>query len=232
MAPQDESTLSAVGSAALNPQVAHAVAAQHKAQERAVDGSHDAAHPEATALLVLNASAMVHEPQLIGAADLVADQLDPAQTFIPTASPYPAGMDLLPRLRAAAAEEFEGAGVRFAYLFGSHARGQARPDSDVDVAVHFAGDVSPEEYLERSVLLAGRLTHRSGIGPIDGLVVLNEAPLRLVGRVLRDRIVLFGQDDPVRVDYEMRMGKLAMDFEIHAAPLDRALLATMAAEGR
>ena len=56
-------------------------------------------------------------------------------------------------------------------------------------------------------------------------MVLNEAPLRLVGRVLRDRVVLYGMDDPGRVGYAVRMGKLAMDFEIHAAQLDQTLLA-------
>jgi predicted nucleotidyltransferase len=140
-------------------------------------------------------------------------------------------MDLRTRLRCAAAAEFSGAGVQFAYLFGSHARGQAREGSDVDVAVHFIEDVPPEQYLERATMLSGRLARRAGVGPIDGLVVLNEAPLRLVGRVLRDRVVLLGQDDPARVDFEMRMGKQAMDFEVRAAALDRALLATMAAPG-
>jgi len=140
-------------------------------------------------------------------------------------------MDVIGRLRAAAAEVFAEEGVQFAYLFGSHARGQAGPTSDVDVAVHFSPDIAPLEYLERSLRLAGRLAYVSGLGPINGLVVLNEAPLRLTGRVLRDRVVLHGQHEPARVEFEMWMGKLAMDFEIHAAPLDRALLAAMA-EGR
>lgn len=30
--------------------------------------------------------------------------------------------------------------VEFAYLFGSHAQGRARPDSDIDVAVKVTGD--------------------------------------------------------------------------------------------
>jgi len=139
-------------------------------------------------------------------------------------------MDVISRLRAAAAEVFTDQSVQFAYLFGSQARGQARPDSDVDVAVHFSPDVASSEYLARSTTLSGRLADRAGAGPINGLVVLNDAPLRLVGRVLRDRVVLYSSDETARVDYEVRMSKQAMDFEIHAAPLDRALLAAMAAE--
>lgn len=139
-------------------------------------------------------------------------------------------MDVILRLRAAAAEVLTDQSVQFAYLFGSQARGQARPDSDVDVAVHFSPDMASSEYLARSTTLSGRLAHRAGAGPINGLVVLNDAPLRLVGRVLRDRVVLYSSDETARVDYEVRLSKQAMDFEIHAAPLDRALLAAMAAE--
>ena len=40
------------------------------------------------------------------------------------------------------------------------------------------------------------------------------------------------QDEPARVAFETHLGKLAMDFGIHAAPLDRALLAAMATDGR
>lgn len=37
-------------------------------------------------------------------------------------------------------------GVRSLALFGSHARGQARPDSDVDVLVEFDGPASSARY--------------------------------------------------------------------------------------
>lgn len=93
--------------------------------------------------------------------------------------PYPAGLTLTPRVRSAAAEVFAGQGVQFAYLFGSHARGQAREGSDVDVAVYFGDDVASSEYLERATSLSGRLAYRASAGPINGLVVLNEASLRL-----------------------------------------------------
>ena len=36
------------------------------------------------------------------------------------------------------ADIFALAGVRFAYLFGSRARGQERPGSDYDIAVYYA----------------------------------------------------------------------------------------------
>jgi hypothetical protein len=45
-------------------------------------------------------------------------------------------------------------------------------------------------------------------------------------------VVLFGQEDPARLAFKVRLGKQAMDFELHTAPLDQALLAAMAARGR
>lgn len=119
--------------------------------------------------------------------------------------------------------------VVFAYLFGSHARGDPRADSDVDVAVHLDDTVDPEDYLQLALDLAGHLAHRAGVGPIDGVVVLNDAPLRLVGRVLADRRVLYSRNEVARVRYEVRMRALALDFEPRASELDRRLLGRMAA---
>lgn len=137
-------------------------------------------------------------------------------------------MDVARQLRTAAAEVLASRPVEFAYLFGSHARGQARTGSDVDVAVHLAAHVDPTNYLRLSLEIAGRLAQRSGVGPIDGVVVLNDAPLRLVGRVLRDGLVIYCRDDVARVRFEVRMRARAFDFELHAAELDRLLLARMA----
>lgn len=139
--------------------------------------------------------------------------------------------DVVEALRRAAELVFADQPVDFAYLFGSHARGDAQPDSDIDVAVHLDGTVDPSRYLTLSIDLAGQLAHRSGLGPIEGAVVLNDAPLRLVGRILADRRVIYRRDEPARVRYEVWMRARAMDFEPRARELDRQLLARMAAGG-
>jgi predicted nucleotidyltransferase len=51
----------------------------------------------------------------------------------------------LDRLKAAAAAVLHDAPVRFAYLYGSVARGDAHPGSDVDVAVMFERSVPAED---------------------------------------------------------------------------------------
>lgn len=74
--------------------------------------------------------------------------------------------------------------MRFAILFGSRARGTARPDSDVDVAISPAGELS----LSDEHALADALERAAGV-PVD-LVVLDRASPALRWRVARDGIVL------------------------------------------
>ncbi len=132
------------------------------------------------------------------------------------------------RLRRATPAAFEGSGVVFAYLFGSQATGRARPDSDVDVPVYL--DPPPEDPGAVALALAGRLEERSGLAGIE-VVVMNGAPLPLLGRILRERIVLFSRDEPARVAFESLTFREFQDFDLHARELDRELLRRHA-EGR
>jgi uncharacterized protein len=118
--------------------------------------------------------------------------------------------------------------VVFAYLFGSQATGAARPDSDVDVVV--LSDGSEPDHLRLASEVADRLSAASELGGIE-VVVLDDAPLRFQGRVLRQRIVLYSRDEPRRVAYESLTGRMADDVEIWAAETDREILAAIA-DGR
>src|SRR5947207_1209660 len=72
-----------------------------------------------------------------------------------------------------------------AYLFGSQARGDTHPQSDVDVAVYvdhaLAGDPPFGYAADITTELMGALERND----VD-VVVLNDAPLLLYHRVLRD----------------------------------------------
>jgi predicted nucleotidyltransferase len=86
-----------------------------------------------------------------------------------------------------------------AWLFGSRARGTARPTSDVDVAV-LLGNIPERAELgwdiEARLCAAVRL-------PVQ-VVVADTAPADLVRRILRDGIVLVDRDPAARVRYEVR----------------------------
>jgi predicted nucleotidyltransferase len=137
---------------------------------------------------------------------------------------------LTQRLRSTAPQAFAALPVKFAYLFGSQVGGRPRPDSDVDVAILADDDVAEADYDQLTWRCTDALAAASGVPRIE-VTVLNRAPLRFVGRVLRQRVVLFSRDEPARVAYESLMGRMADDVEIWAAPLDRELL-TAIAEGR
>lgn len=92
-------------------------------------------------------------------------------------------------------------GLVCAYLFGSHARGDETPGSDIDVALLL--DQDPPRTIEGLRLdladeLAGTVDR-----PVD-LVVLNRAPADLIHRVLRDGVLLLDRDPSARIRFEVR----------------------------
>jgi predicted nucleotidyltransferase len=135
---------------------------------------------------------------------------------------------LVAQLRAAASVASADLPVAFAYLYGSRADGRPRTDSDIDIGVVAADPTFPADRL--AARCSDALSAASGLGGIE-TTVLDDAPLRFHGRVLRHRVVIFSRDEPRRVRFESLIGRMADDVEIWAAPLDRDLLAAIA-EGR
>jgi uncharacterized protein len=89
------------------------------------------------------------------------------------------------------------AGARFGYLHGSRASNGFRPDSDIDVAAYFGG--GPPSAFE-VLLPAG----------VD-LLVLDDAPLELAGRVAVGGRLLFDDDPVARVRWEATTRKIYFD---------------------
>jgi uncharacterized protein len=82
-------------------------------------------------------------------------------------------------------------GARFAFVHGSRAGGTARPDSDVDVAAWFGMDEPPTPW-----------DVGSDLPPGTDLLILDDAPLELAGRVAMHGVVLFDDDPPARVAWQ------------------------------
>ena len=89
--------------------------------------------------------------------------------------------------------------VKVAYLFGSCARDDAGPLSDIDIAVLLDGRVSPFDFRLR---LAAELAQALGSEHFD-LVTLNDAPLLLKYEVVRGGRVI-KEDKNKRVAFETR----------------------------
>jgi uncharacterized protein len=87
--------------------------------------------------------------------------------------------------------------IVLAYVFGSLATGQARPDSDVDVAVQAAEPLSAE----RKMQLIADLASKTG-RPVD-LIDLSTVGEPLLGQILRHGIRVRG-DNARHADLMMR----------------------------
>ena len=97
----------------------------------------------------------------------------------------------------AVGEALRAAGASFALIFGSRARGDSQPDSDLDVAAWWPAD-APNSW---DLAL-----------PADvDLVVLNGAPLELAGRIALEGEIMFDDDPPTRVEWVATTRKIWLD---------------------
>ena len=110
------------------------------------------------------------------------------------------------------------AGARFGYLHGSRATGQARAGSDIDIAAYFGGR-SPSSF---EVLLP----------PGVDLLVLDDAPLELAGRVAAAGRLLFEDDQVARVRWEAMTRKIYFDELPRITRAHREFAAAVTARGR
>lgn len=87
-----------------------------------------------------------------------------------------------------------------AYLYGSQARATAGPGSDIDLALLMRA-LPPRTLIGQPFALAddlGELTKH----PVQ-IIVLNDAPVDLVHRVLRDGVLLVDRDPSARIQFEV-----------------------------
>ena len=117
-----------------------------------------------------------------------------------------------------------------AFIFGSYARGQARPDSDVDIAVLLADHVGVDEYLRARLRLMDGISRLLERDDVD-LVILNEAPLALAYRVLQDGEILFCRERALYVQYRVRTLNFYFDFAPFLERYEEAFLHHVSQEG-
>jgi predicted nucleotidyltransferase len=94
-------------------------------------------------------------------------------------------------------EQLRSTGAAFGLVFGSRARGDARPDSDLDVAAWWPAG-APHAW---DIDLPARVD----------LIVLNDAPLELAGRIALEGELLFDDDPPARVHWVAETRKIWLD---------------------
>ena len=98
---------------------------------------------------------------------------------------------------AEAVAQLRRSGASFAFLHGSRAEGREQADSDVDVAAWWHED-PPERWELR-------------LPPGVDLLVLNDAPLELAGRVAHTGRLLYETDPAERVSWQATTRKIWFD---------------------
>lgn len=113
---------------------------------------------------------------------------------------------LLPQLK----ELFGRYEVCLAYLFGSQAEGQARPYSDVDIAVLLRPEVPQKRWTERQIELLGELMSLLRRNDVD-LVLLNQATPLLAYQVVKYGKVIYEDGSLSATDFAARTLSLYAD---------------------
>jgi len=101
-------------------------------------------------------------------------------------------------------------GIACVYLFGSQARQQSKAGSDVDIAVLYKNKV-PGGFDRLGIPLAGELEKIIN-KPVD-VIVLNDANVDLIHKVLRDGIILFESDGDIRIQFEVKSRNIYFDLK-------------------
>jgi predicted nucleotidyltransferase len=117
--------------------------------------------------------------------------------------------------------------IAFALIFGSTARGQVTPFSDLDIAIGVRAGVSLDAG-DIGTLVSGL---EAAAGRDVDLVILNEAPPGLAYRVFRDGRLILEADRAARVARQARAIVEYLDFKPFEERFTRAVLRA-AAHGR
>ncbi len=110
--------------------------------------------------------------------------------------------------------------IKFAYLFGSFARGQENNHSDIDLAIFFEKNYSDlEEIMIRGDIIE---TGRSFFNRNVDIVSIERAPLLLKYQIVKDGIIL--KDYEEIGDFESLTLREYFDFEYYSEIYNQAII--------
>ena len=124
---------------------------------------------------------------------------------------------LLKTLEEKTASLFGSYDVLCTYLYGSYARGEAIPQSDIDIAVLVRRDYPEHNYLDLELNLSLEMD-KLGLGAEAEVRVINRLPLLMRGEILTEGRLIYCGDDSARVEFETATRDEYFDFlPIHRA---------------
>lgn len=110
--------------------------------------------------------------------------------------------------------------VKFAYLFGSTARGKERKESDIDIALYFEKNYSPLEdtFIRGELIDIGTSFFNKNVDVIS----LNSASLLLKYEIIHDGIVL--KDNDERASFESLSLREYFDYKYYSDIYNQAMI--------
>jgi len=119
--------------------------------------------------------------------------------------------DLKEKVHKIAPTIFEGTPVVFAYLYGSYAKEQPHPFSDLDIGIFVEG-LDTKACLNLELSLALRFDEKLDNAVQSEVRVLNHLSLVVKGRILGDAEVIYSRNEDKRIDFETQVRRAYFDF--------------------
>jgi uncharacterized protein len=120
--------------------------------------------------------------------------------------------------------------VELAYLFGSTAKDNRGPLSDIDIGVYLSSKPTKGERIEKRLELTAELAGFLKTESID-LVVMNDASAVINFEIIKSNIPVFIRDEDFKLDMEQKTMSSYLDRKYHEDLLNRAFLERIEEKG-
>ncbi len=106
---------------------------------------------------------------------------------------------------------FKERNIAFAYLYGSVASDQVHHFSDLDVGV-YTQELSSEACRKLELDLALDIDDVLVDAPESDVRIMNHLPLAITGKIVTDGILIYCEDEKIRIEYETKTRMAYFDF--------------------
>lgn len=103
--------------------------------------------------------------------------------------------------------------LEFSYLFGSMAKGETAPSSDVDIALYFRHSIGKDRFFDLGLAVQSDMCRALKSDVVDVVILNTVANLMLLDEIVRHGIILFDGNEELREEFEVRALHRAMDFK-------------------
>ena len=120
--------------------------------------------------------------------------------------------------------------VLLGYLYGSCAKGDVHPFSDIDIGIYLEENIPALKALDIELSLSIDFDAIMGNKFNVDVRSINNMPLMMKGSIVSEGILLYSRNDPFRVEFETNARKVYFDFKPYIHRYHKAYIAN-ASEG-